>query len=144
MTNPAAFGFLMGLLLCGGWPPVAAAAGAASGHAPTRLQLCQREVAEQGGALRKQALRDCLLRRSEGEAGVAADCRRQLRIGSRPSAPQQRQLRDCEARALTVPSQQLPRRPVPRAAPASGAATPTTSSGATPPRRPVPPAREGA
>ena len=118
--NPVFFGITAFALLLPGWTRVAAAAhDSATAHAPTRLQLCQQEVGEQSGEPRKRALRDCLTRRNQGEAGIAADCRRQLRIGTHPSAVQQQQLRGCEARALAVPSQQLPRRAVPRAAPVS-------------------------
>ncbi|MEO9102797.1 MAG: hypothetical protein ABJB17_01335 [Burkholderiales bacterium] len=101
---------------------------------------------DRSGDARKRALRDCLMRRNEGEAGVMADCRRQLRIGGgQTSAAQQLQLRDCETRALAVPSQQLPRRPAPRIAPPAPSVAP---SGGSPrvvvPSRPSGPTREGA
>lgn len=109
----------MNILLAGCLPvllvPAAALAAAAAppGHPPTRMQICQKEVEPAEGEQRKSRLRDCLSRRAEGEQAIAADCQHQLRLGPRRSAAQERQLRDCEARALAVPSSQLPRRPPP-------------------------------
>ncbi len=135
-------GLSAALLLCCGsvWAANAPAGVSASGAPPTRLQHCQQEVRDQSGDARKRALRDCLMRRNEGEAGVLADCRRQLRIGgAQLSAAQQQQMRDCETRALAVPSQQLPRRPAPRVVPAP--APSMSGSPASGPPRAVPPSR---
>ncbi|MEO8250133.1 MAG: hypothetical protein ABI589_12260 [Burkholderiales bacterium] len=131
----------------------AAAAAAPPGHPPTRMQVCQNEVQGADGERRKSQLRECLSRRAEGEQAVAADCQRQLRLGPRRSAAQERQLRDCEARALAVPSSQLPRRPPPplpearpMSQPAGTAVRPQSAPlrGPAPSRPPVVAPREGA
>lgn len=132
-----------------------AAAGGSTGLPPTRMQICQKEVqSAPGEQQRKSQLRECLSRRAEGERAIAADCQRQLRLGPRRSAAQERQLRDCEARALAVPSSQLPRRAPPptETRPLSAPAAPAAAPRARPPaprptapyRPPVVAPREGA
>ena len=144
--KPWSAGFLS-LLLSPGWA-LAAAPASGLGHTPTRLQLCQQEVQDAAGEQRKRMLRNCLVRRNEGEAGVAAQCRQQLRIGtgSKRTPAQTRQLRDCESGALAVPSHQLPRRPAPAPALLPSAPRPTPPAAAQPAPRQSSPylLREGA
>ena len=93
---------------------------------PPRFVLCQREVRGFEGD-RKARMRSCLARRLEGERAVQRDCKRETGATKGVQARQQAQI-DCERRALSMPSSELPRAPAPTPRPVA-----TTAEG----KRPV-------
>jgi len=88
---------------------------------PTRLQFCQMELQGFEGDERKSLLRACLLRRAGGERLVTQACRREVNEERGPAADRARRQRDCESRALAVPSSELPQRAVASGATGSAA-----------------------
>lgn len=84
---------------------------AGGGYAPTRMEYCQRDLGGLQGDERKRALRECLMRRLEGERLVARECRRQVRDVPAAANQQWQLQRECENRALSVPTAELPQRP---------------------------------
>lgn len=94
-----------------GATPAASALVQADELLPTRMVLCQREMAGTSGD-RKAQLRTCLARRLEGERLVERHCRRQVE-SVRGASERLAAQRACERQALAVPSSELPRRPPP-------------------------------
>lgn len=94
---------------------------------PTRLQFCQMELRGIQGEERKSLLRACLLRRAEGERLVSQACRREVNEDRGPAADRVQRQRDCESRALAVPSSELPQRAVASGAPAAVDTEPVTA-----------------
>ena len=86
---------------------------------PPRFVLCQREVHGLEGD-RKALMRSCLARRLEGERAVQRDCKRETGATKGAQARQKARI-DCERRALSVASSELPRAPAPRLAPTATA-----------------------
>lgn len=93
------------------WAQHAPQAAAGGGYAPTRMEYCQRDLGGLQGDARKRALSECLVRRLEGERLVARECRRQVREVPAAANQQWQLQRECETRALSVPTPELPQRP---------------------------------
>ena len=101
---------------------------------PTRMVLCQRELAA-ADTDRQARLRHCLARRLEGERVVERQCKRQAeRV--RPGPERLAAQRACERQALAVPFSELPQRPPPLAPPKPSPDGTPTSAG-TPPVQPA-------
>ncbi len=93
------------------WAQHAPQAAAGGGYAPTRMEYCQRDLGGLQGDARKRALSECLVRRLEGERLVARECRRQVREVPAAANQQWQLQRECEHRALSAPTTELPQRP---------------------------------
>jgi hypothetical protein len=108
--------------------------GAAAQWAPTRMQMCEAELASVTGDARKKTMGECLRRRLEGEKIVERDCKRQVRevaveLSGNSKQDMQRQ---CVRTALQASFTELPRRPAPAPKPEGGAVLVATDGTNTP------------
>jgi hypothetical protein len=87
---------------------------------PTRMQFCNVEVTLPDGSERKRVMRECLVRRAEGERLLERECRSQLSSVPFSSASDKHQAhKQCLLPRLQISYQDMPRRPIPVAPPVS-------------------------
>jgi hypothetical protein len=81
---------------------------------PTRMQFCNAEVTLPDGSERKRVLRECLVRRAEGERLIERECRTQLSaVPFKTAADKHAAQKQCVLPRLQSSYLDMPRRPPP-------------------------------